>query len=820
LLTNEIDSQFVTIQNTGESDLVFKINPLAVSHQKKEQYKLVSHNSVSLARFQESLTSKGTFNKSNSTIAKSNPAKIQSVQNNLMQSWQLLYTDPDEPGETYNVKYIYGNASSDEIFFKLECYQSWSELPYTYMYIYIDTDQDTATGLKIDDYGYGWQLGLECYIRNSGDTDDGLYAWNQENSEFIKIGELTTRIIESNSNEIILGVDAGYFEHTYAVNLGIMSYIFDDEDYIPDMGMGHITFPLSPPWLRLSTTEGIIPAGGDHQVTVTFDAAGLFGGDYRANMMITSNDPVTPLVVLPAHLSVTGRAVFSMENDMLDFGTSFVGYSDSASVTINNIGTDVLEITDILSGDAHLTFQPASLAIPPLSSDSIKLYLHAENDGAFVTTLTFSTNDPDSTEIILSVISSVLIAPDISVLPDSITMTLDENSSISDTLTIFNTGGSDLIYSIIAKQENTITIDEDFNAGFPDSDFLLDGNAFHLPSDGKVYLTTTDYFQTGGIFYREKIQSEYLQIRFDFEIYWGSGADGMALVFLDSRQLGNVGGGLGFYGTSGWGIEFDTWANDYDETYNHIALANADETTYVTNNDIPELDYTGVFTCEVLFDRGHLVVYLENQQYGYARTKVIDYTFVGMTEINAYIGFTAATGDLNNNHTLDNLIISGSKKYLTVSPMSGTVVKNSSMDISLNINSVNLSSGAYKTNLCFYSNDPDELEVVVPVYINVETTGIEDPFTGKIPKTYVLFQNYPNPFNPVTHIRYGLPKAGNVKIELYNILGQRVETLLDTHKPAGYHLIDYDGSKLATGLYFYRIEADKFQKVKKMLLIK
>jgi len=83
-----------------------------------------------------------------------------------------------------------------------------------------------------------------------------------------------------------------------------------------------------------------------------------------------------------------------------------------------------------------------------------------------------------------------------------------------------------------------------------------------------------------------------------------------------------------------------------------------------------------------------------------------------------------------------------------------------------------------------------------------------------------LYQNYPNPFNPVTHIRYGLPKASEVKIELFNILGQRVVKLLDEKKPAGYHIIDFNANQFATGVYIYRIEADSFVKSKKMLLIK
>ncbi len=85
---------------------------------------------------------------------------------------------------------------------------------------------------------------------------------------------------------------------------------------------------------------------------------------------------------------------------------------------------------------------------------------------------------------------------------------------------------------------------------------------------------------------------------------------------------------------------------------------------------------------------------------------------------------------------------------------------------------------------------------------------------------FSLHGNYPNLFNPTTHIRFGLPKASNVKIDVYNTLGQKVATLLDEHKLAGVHVVDFDGSHFASGLYLYYIQTGDFQQVKKMLLLK
>jgi hypothetical protein len=90
----------------------------------------------------------------------------------------------------------------------------------------------------------------------------------------------------------------------------------------------------------------------------------------------------------------------------------------------------------------------------------------------------------------------------------------------------------------------------------------------------------------------------------------------------------------------------------------------------------------------------------------------------------------------------------------------------------------------------------------------------------EIPDRFVLMQNYPNPFNPTTRIRFGLPQASDVLIEVYNVLGQKVATLLNARKPAGYHEVEFDASQLGSGLYIYRIKAGNFQQVKKMMLMK
>jgi hypothetical protein len=86
--------------------------------------------------------------------------------------------------------------------------------------------------------------------------------------------------------------------------------------------------------------------------------------------------------------------------------------------------------------------------------------------------------------------------------------------------------------------------------------------------------------------------------------------------------------------------------------------------------------------------------------------------------------------------------------------------------------------------------------------------------------TYLLEQNYPNPFNPVTRIDYQLSLANEVNLSIYNILGQKVVTLISERQIAGAYQIKWDASKYPTGIYYYVIKSGDFQAVKKMIYMK
>ncbi len=122
--------------------------------------------------------------------------------------------------------------------------------------------------------------------------------------------------------------------------------------------------------------------------------------------------------------------------------------------------------------------------------------------------------------------------------------------------------------------------------------------------------------------------------------------------------------------------------------------------------------------------------------------------------------------------------------------------------------------------LCGLTSSLSPFVITEPDY-----TGVADSDKGQLPVQFSLAQNYPNPFNPNTEILFALPQACQVRLTLYNIMGQKVITLTDGRLEAGYHRVEWDGRnsdghQVASGIYFYKLDAGDFSDTKKMLLLK
>jgi len=139
-----------------------------------------------------------------------------------------------------------------------------------------------------------------------------------------------------------------------------------------------------------------------------------------------------------------------------------------------------------------------------------------------------------------------------------------------------------------------------------------------------------------------------------------------------------------------------------------------------------------------------------------------------------------------------------------------------------------LEPDTYDSLVFAHPNYRDTVEFGIVVEYNINTqvdmgmefgVGIYDG-TSSIPMEYSVKQNYPNPFNATTTIEYGIPEASHVTIDIYDVLGRRVETLINQYQSAGYHQVTWKAGSQTSGMYFFKIQANDYVEQKSMMLLK
>ena len=173
-------------------------------------------------------------------------------------------------------------------------------------------------------------------------------------------------------------------------------------------------------------------------------------------------------------------------------------------------------------------------------------------------------------------------------------------------------------------------------------------------------------------------------------------------------------------------------------------------------------------------------------------------------------------------------VIEGRISWVDIAALAGdeVFVPNNGIRIPLDFSINDADGGGVREGIMTWSPYNDDTSWQGPLYwlyswVGDKMEGIEDDLTvGVTPLTYDLAQNYPNPFNPSTTIAYQLAGVEDVSLEVFNVLGQKVATLVRQKQSAGKYQVNFDARDLSSGIYFYRLQAGKYVKVHKMILMK
>ncbi len=202
---------------------------------------------------------------------------------------------------------------------------------------------------------------------------------------------------------------------------------------------------------------------------------------------------------------------------------------------------------------------------------------------------------------------------------------------------------------------------------------------------------------------------------------------------------------------------------------------------------------------------------------------------------NSILGFEMQTYDVNSDG-FDDLVCVGASRIWVLSWNRSTqefdvyfYLNTNEYDQSLWGNIYERNFPGYERSADFFDIDDDgdqdmfistDQDITLFFESNQFTSGLNDTKNKNIVKAFSLSQNFPNPFNPTTKIKYTLPTSESVKIEVFNLSGQIIETIINKSLPAGSYEINFNAKDLPSGVYLYRISAGGFKQVKKMLFIK
>jgi len=157
--------------------------------------------------------------------------------------------------------------------------------------------------------------------------------------------------------------------------------------------------------------------------------------------------------------------------------------------------------------------------------------------------------------------------------------------------------------------------------------------------------------------------------------------------------------------------------------------------------------------------------------------------------------------------------------WIVATPTSGTIPWLGEDTLSIWLYAPEDQKAVYEDTIVILNNSPSPA-IRIPVMMGVPPLGVEEQEGSKLPSSFALRGCYPNPFNASTTIGYDLPIASKVMLEVYNLVGQKVATLVDDYQQAGYKSINWNAAQVTTGIYYYKLTAGEFVSVKKLTILK
>ena len=575
-------------------------------------------------------------------------------------------------------------------------------------------------------------------------------------------------------------------------------------------------------WASASPASATLAPGSSVSVALSLDASDLYAGSYTADLVIASDDPDRPEVVVPVKLGVTGTPDARIFTTPVEFGRVFVGQRDVRSIEVENEGTASLRFGALASGDPAITLTASSAVVPPEGRATIEVELLAAQPGAISTTLVIPTNDPEppSGEVRVSASAEVLPAPRavLSAEPVSATVRPGETTTLpvevrndgASPLTVFaagreGDGSSAAIYTpdyarSVAVRRDLATGDSLGSVPLPSPP----GRGVQMAYSGSRLLISWHDFDPARFFEGEVVYAEINPATGETLRSW-SQMTGPRPVF-DLAYDGDVAHSIrsvDFYGLVTRFAE-DGSPEGYiglegDSVFPYNGIAFGDGRYFVAVFDGPgsrryvvEADpETGEILDELVSGNGPLA-YAEGRLIHILGGEALA-RFYDPDTGEALVGFSPVR---------TRSIAAGGRYVPWIASAKTTVEPGATATLGVGIDASALAVGTYEATLALTTNDPAARSTLVPVSLVVTTATDAE---ADVPVVFGLDAVAPNPVAGAGRVTFRLAHASDVSLDVFDALGRRVATLAEGPHAAGTHTARLAPGTLAAGAYVLRL---------------
>ncbi len=493
------------------------------------------------------------------------------------------------------------------------------------------------------------------------------------------------------------------------------------EEYVEDGLAVRISTGL-PLISAVTPASGTVPPGGTAAVTVAFDAGPLNGGSYPGVLKLRTNDPAQRHASIPATLVVEGEAGITVTPEALAFGPVVTGQTVTATVTLGNVGTEVLTVSQVSVPAPFGVSAGGPFTLAPGTTRTLTVGFAPTATGSFAEALTILSDDPMTPTRTVALSGEGIEAPAVVVSPEAIAAEAAVGEAVTATLTVENTGAGPLLYRFPQFSDSTgsgargaggpdgfgyrwADSDEPGGPAFDWIDISETGTLLDVTASGPYVPLPFTFFFYGepydevGVFHGGFLAFE------PFSSYYGA------------RPIPNAfapNGVIGVY-----------WGNRSEGGEVHYATL-ADGRFVVQWTDIPNFGYPqgSTYTFQVILDRAHGLTfqYLEMGEPPEGNSLV-----VGIENADGTGGLPVAQSVPANNYDTSALPTDGLAVQITAptaflasaAPTAGTVAPGESAEVTLTLSAEGLLDGTYSGDLVITSNDPDRPRVDVPATLTV-----------------------------------------------------------------------------------------------------